>query len=140
MKSQTFLDVTNPISFLERSSRKKFFQLLLNNHEFYFIIFWMHYTLFIIIFIRYKVNCYQWMNFEKLDFLRLIRVFFRYGLILLRYPSIDSILILPILNIFVSPRITFSHLFLIIFFIMLKTVSNISKDSVFDCFIFFFQF
>ena len=70
--------------------------------------------------------------FFKIIFKNIIS--FKYGLILLGYSSIDSVL-------FLSPLLSnyLSYWFVLIFFLDLKTVPNISYYSVFGCFIFFFQ-
>ena len=61
---------------------------------------------------------------------------FKYGLILFRFSSIDSVIFLSPL--IVTPKITYSYRFVIIFFcFMLKKVPNISNYSVFGCFTFF---
>ena len=111
----------------------------------------MHYTFFIIICRRHKVNCFCWLIFQVSDFLRLFmmsfknRRNFKTGLTLLRYSSTDSISFLPLLlsysikfNIIVTPKIAYSYLFIILFFFMLKKILNISKYSIFNCFSFFF--
>ena len=67
---------------------------------------------------------------------------FKYGLILLRCSSTDSVLFLSLLllySIIITPKITNSHWFIIIlFFFMLKKISNISKYSIFNYFTFLF--
>ena len=70
--------------------------------------------------------------FFKIIFKNIIS--FKYGLILLGYSSIDSVL-------FLSPLLSnyLSYWFVLIFFLDLKTVPNISYYSVFGCFIFFFK-
>ena len=83
--------------------------------------------------------------FHVSGFLRSIMIIFRYGLILVKYYSTDgcfiSIAIAFILNIIVILKITYSCWFVIIFFFsILKKIPNIPYYSVFDCFIFFFQF
>ena len=75
------------------------------------------------------------------DFLRLFMMSFKYGVILLKYSSTDSVLFLSVFfvfNIVFTPKITYSYWFVIIFFIfMLKKILNIYKYSIFNCFIFF---
>ena len=62
--------------------------------------------------------------FHVSKFLRLLMMSFKHGLILLRYSSTDSF---------------FSYWFIIIFFLMLKKIFNISKYSIFNYFSFFFS-
>ena len=63
IKSLTFIDVSNPNWYLERCDWKRsstissiILSFIIN--QFYVIISWMHYKLFIIDFRRHKVNCY----------------------------------------------------------------------------------
>ena len=108
------------------------------NHDFYAITFWMHYTLFIITFRWHKANCFVNWIFDVSDFLKSFMISCKYGLILLRYCSIDSALFLSKLPYI---QYTYCYWFVITFFflIILKKVSNISNYSVVDSFIFFFQ-
>ena len=62
--------------------------------------------------------------FHVSKFLRLLMMSFKHDLILLRYSSTDSF---------------FSYWFIIIFFLMLKKIFNISKYSIFNYFSFFFS-
>ena len=57
---------------------KKFFAnfiCLIRNHDFCIIILWMHYTLFISVFKRNKVNCHCYQNFCFLRLFEYIYVF-----------------------------------------------------------------
>ena len=130
------------ISFLEWS--KKFlykFICFIIKHDFYIITFWMHYTLFIIMFGRNKVNCYCLLNFKCIRFFETIMISFKYGLILLRYfltDSFFSITVIFVFNITISPKIINSYWFIKLFFcFMFKEISNISNYYVFNFFIFF---
>ena len=71
--------------------------------------------------------------FHVLGFLRSFMISFKYGLILSKYISIDSVLFLA------ESKITYSCWFIITFLLHAQKVSNISHYSVFDCFILFFQ-
>ena len=82
----------------------------------------MHYSPFIIIFRRNKINCYLLLT----DFLRFFMMSFKYGLILLRYSSTDSVLFLsPLLsysmnfNIIVTLKIAYCYWFIIILFLFM---------------------
>ena len=81
--------------------------------------------------------------FHASDFLRSVMISFKYGLTLLRYSSIYSVLfviITLIFNIIVTPKITCSYWFVIIFFyFILRKVPNISNYSDFDRLISFFS-
>ena len=61
IKSIPYIDVSNPIWYLEKKWLKKFFYNFLwfiIKYDFYLIIFRMHYRLFIIMFSIIKLNCY----------------------------------------------------------------------------------
>ena len=72
-------------------------------------------------------------------------VSFKHDLILLRYFLEDSVFLVFYHRYFhiqcsCIPNIIYSYWFIILlFFIMLKKISNISNYSVFNCFIFFFS-
>ena len=83
--------VSKLLWYLFLSVSKNIFICFIINHEFYVITFWMHYTLFIIIYGRNKVFCLTVAIFHVSDFLRLFMMAFRYSLILLRCSSKDSI-------------------------------------------------
>ena len=132
-------------------SFKKQFKNVFNNfiyfiisYDFYVIIFSLDNTVFVIIFLKNKVNCYCQLNFL---FIRCFEINywckFRFGLILLRFSSIENVLFLsPLLsysNLCLTIKITFFLWFLIISIFPFKKVFNISKYSVFGCFIFFFR-
>ena len=82
-----------------------------------------------IVFRRNKINCCFFFIFHLPDVVRLFMISFKYGLILLRYFSrcFTSITFTFIFNIIVTPKITHSYWFIIIFlFFMLKKISIIS--------------
>ena len=82
-----------------------------------------------IVFRRNKINCCFFFIFHLSDVVRLFMISFKYGLILLRYFSrcFTSITFTFIFNIIVTPKITHSYWFIIIFlFFMLKKISIIS--------------
>ena len=63
---------------------------------------------------------------------------FYYSLILLRYSSTFISITVPfIFKIIITPKITLSYWFIIIFFFMHKKIPNISNYSIFNLFIFF---
>ena len=124
------------------SCRDKFICFIIN-HGFYIITFWMHFLLFIIIYRRNKVIC-NWNGISQVsDFLRLFIISFKYGLILLRYSSTDSGLLLsPLLSYSRNcySKKTYSHWFIIMSFLvfMFKKICNISKYFIFNWFSFLF--
>ena len=65
-------------------------------HDFYFITLWWHYTLFINILRRNKVNCYYNLIFHISDFPKLFMMTFKYGLMKSRYSLIDRLLFLSL--------------------------------------------
>ena len=76
--------------------------------------------------------------FHVPDFMKSFLVSFMHGLVLLRYFSKSfAITFTFIFNIIVNLKINNSHSFIIIFFLMLKNISNLSNYSIFDCFSFF---
>ena len=119
------------------TSRKKCLKNLYYNficsimiHDFYVITLWMHFkslgeTKLIAI-----VN---WI-FHVSDFSRFF-ISFKYGLILLRYSSINRLFIFItitfIFNIILAPKITYSYWFVIVF-PLLKKAANISNYVAFD--------
>ena len=46
------------------------------NYDFYVITFWMHYTLFIIVFRKNRVSCFYWLNFPCIQFSEIINDIF----------------------------------------------------------------
>ena len=94
-----FIDVSNPIWYLERSDWKSMynFPCFVNSHDFYVIIFKMHYSsslslkdIKLIPIVNYIFHV---SDFFHISFVTL----FRYGIILLTYFSIDSVLFLSLL-------------------------------------------
>ena len=124
-------------------SFKKQFKNVFNNfiyfiisYDFYVIIFSLDNTVFVIIFLKNKVNCYCQLNFL---FIRCFEINywckFRFGLILLRFSSIENVLFLsPLLsysNLCLTIKITFFLWFLIRFLIFLNILSLVASFSFF---------
>ena len=127
---------------------KKFFNnfiCFITNHDFYVIPFCMHYMLFIIIIFRRKKKKLLYWIFHVPDFLRLFMVPFKYGVILLRYSSTNSILFFItfafVFDTIITPKIIYSFWFIIIFsfFFILKKILNISMYYIFNSFNSFFS-
>ena len=123
IKLQHFIDVSNPIWYLFRSDSKssfiKFFFIL--KHDFYVITIWMHYTLFISVFRKAKVNYYCYFkNFPCIRFFEIIYVFqvwFNYLKVFFDWYNFISITITFMFDIIVVMIITYSEWFVIIFFL-----------------------
>ena len=129
-----------------KKSSKNFFNnfiCIIINHKSYIISLWMHYTLFIIFFRRNKINCYCWLNFARIRYFEIIYDIFwvlcNFLQIFFNWQCFISVAVTSIFNIIVTAKSTYSCLFVIIFFLILKKVSNISCYSIFICFNFFFQ-
>ena len=100
-----YLSLTSPPNWISiKKWLKKFFNnfiCIFINHEFYVITLWINYRLLITVFRRNKLIAIVNWIFHISDFLRSFMMSFKYGLILLRYSSIDRIL-------FLSPLLLYS--------------------------------
>ena len=81
--------------FLVKKNHNAF--ILLPNHNLFVITLWMNSTCIVSIFERKKVNCYCYLNFPLTLGLRSFIILIKTGLISLRYSSIDSVLFLSLL-------------------------------------------
>ena len=112
------------------------------NYDFYVINFWIHYTLFIIIYRRNKLFAIVHWIYHVPVVLRLFMMSLKFSLISLRYSLTESVLFSSVnflFNTIVTPIVTYSYWFIIIFiFFMLRNILNMSKYSMFICFNFFF--
>ena len=121
-------------------SRKRWLKTFINNiiyiivsRKFCIVIIPVHYTLFIDIFRRNKVNCYCKLNVPST---RCLKIFENFWKVFFYWQVFISIIVTFIFNIITVPKLTYSFWFVIIIFLF-KNGSNISNYYVFNCLIFF---
>ena len=106
----------------------------------YGITFWMHYTLFIIIYRRSKKK----KNFPRVRCFEIIYVTMNFKMccnfinILFNWQYFISVTITFIFNMIVTPKIIYSYWFIITFFSRLKKILNVSKYSILIALVSFF--
>ena len=132
MKSLGLIDCSNQVwyfwYFFDKLPKKFFnnFICFIIDHDFYVIFFECITPSSSLSLEEIKLIAFFIWIFHVSDFFRLFIMSFKYGLIVLRYSSTDSVFLSPLL---------LQKCFIITFY---KKISNISNYSVFNCFIFFF--
>ena len=132
MKSLGLIDCSNQVwyfwYFFDKLPKKFFnnFICFIIDHDFYVIFFEYITPSSSLSLEEIKLIPFFIWIFHVSDFFRLFIMSFKYGLIVLRYSSTDSVFLSPLL---------LQKCFIITFY---KNVSNISNYSLSNCFIFFF--
>ena len=83
--SLPLIDVSNPIWYMLRPDSKYYLSAFLLIKNFYVITSLIHYTLFINVFWRNKVNCYRYWNFPCITFFEIFEIWSSFIRILLNW-------------------------------------------------------